>query len=99
VRYRRRNFPAPFFWFLFLGHRFPEAIQEARIAVSLDPNGPGALWFLGDALIANGQPEEAIAPMEKALANRIEVPECWACWSGLTLIQDAAPMHFASSMN
>lgn len=61
-------------WFLFLGHRFPEAIQEARIAVSLEPNGPGALWFLGYALIANGQPEEAIAPMEKALANSNRSP-------------------------
>ena len=61
-------------WFLFLGHRFPEAIQEARIAVSLEPNGPGGLWFLGYALIANGQPEEAIAPMEKALANSNRSP-------------------------
>jgi hypothetical protein len=74
VRYRRRNFPAPLFWFLFLAHRFPEAIQEARIAVSLKPDGPGGLWFLGYALIANGQPEEAIAPMEKALAKSNRSP-------------------------
>ena len=61
-------------WLLFLAHRFPEAIQEARIAISLEPDNPGALWFLGYALIANGQPEEAIPPMEKALANSNRSP-------------------------
>ena len=55
-------------WLLFLAHRFPEAVQESRIAVSVQPDDPGALWHLGYALIANGQPEEAIPPMEKALA-------------------------------
>jgi len=55
-------------WLLFLAHRFPEAVQESHIAVSLQPDDPGALWYLGYALIANGQPEEAIPPMEKALA-------------------------------
>lgn len=54
-------------WLLFLAHRFPEAVQESRIAVALQPDDPGALWYLGYALIANGQPEEAIPPMEKAL--------------------------------
>jgi TolB-like protein/DNA-binding winged helix-turn-helix (wHTH) protein/Flp pilus assembly protein TadD len=55
-------------WLLFLAHRFPEAVQESRIAVSVQPDDPGALWYLGYALIANGQPEDAIPPMEKALA-------------------------------
>lgn len=55
-------------WLLFLAHRFPEAVQESRIAVSVQPDDAGALWYLGYALIANGQPEEAIPPMEKALA-------------------------------
>ncbi len=55
-------------WLLFLAHRFPEAVQESRIAVSVQPNDPGALWYLGYALIANGQPKEAIPPLEKALS-------------------------------
>jgi TolB-like protein/DNA-binding winged helix-turn-helix (wHTH) protein/Flp pilus assembly protein TadD len=54
-------------WILFLSHRFPEAVQEARSAVALQPDDPGSLWQLGYALIANGQPEEAIPPMETAL--------------------------------
>ena len=55
-------------WLLFLAHRFPEAVQESRIAVALQPDDPGALWYLGYALIANGQPKEAIPPLEKALS-------------------------------
>jgi len=54
-------------WILFLSHRFPKAVQEARSAVALQPDDPGSLWQLGYALIANGQPEEAIPPMETAL--------------------------------
>lgn len=61
-------------WLLFLAHRFPEAVQEGRMAVELQPDNPGGLWFLGYALIANGQPEEAIPPMEKALANSNRSP-------------------------
>jgi len=55
-------------WILFLSHRFPEAVVEARSGVALQPDDPGNLWYLGYALIANGQPEEAIPPLEKALA-------------------------------
>jgi len=55
-------------WILFFSHHFPEAVQESRSAVALQPDDPGVLWSLGYALIANDQPEEAIAPMEKALA-------------------------------
>jgi tetratricopeptide (TPR) repeat protein len=59
--------PTDLAWLLFLAHRFPEALQEARSGVALLPEGPTVLWYLGYALIANGQPEEAIPPLEKAL--------------------------------
>jgi TolB-like protein/DNA-binding winged helix-turn-helix (wHTH) protein/Flp pilus assembly protein TadD len=54
-------------WILFLCHRFPEAVEESRSGVALQPDDPGILWYRGYALIANGQPEEAIPPLEKAL--------------------------------
>lgn len=56
------------YWPLFVSHRYPDAIQELRSALALQPNDTSALWGLGYALIANGQPEQAIPPMEKALS-------------------------------
>ncbi len=48
-------------WILFHARRYDEAIRELR---SDDPGH----WFLGFALIAKGQPDEAIAVLEKALS-------------------------------
>jgi TolB-like protein/DNA-binding winged helix-turn-helix (wHTH) protein/Flp pilus assembly protein TadD len=45
---------------LFYARRYDEAIRELR---NDDPNH----WYLGLALIANGQPDEAITVLEKAL--------------------------------
>ena len=47
-------------WILFHARRYDEAIRELR---SDDPDH----WYLGMALIANGQPDEAITVLEKAL--------------------------------
>ena len=47
--------------YLFHARRYDEAIRELR---SDDPDH----WYLGFALIANGQPDEAITVLEKALA-------------------------------
>jgi len=60
--------PSQLSWLLFLSHRFPEAVQESRSGVALQPDDSDGLWNLGYALIANGQPAEAIPPLEKALA-------------------------------
>ena len=48
-------------WILFHARRYDEAIRELR---SDDPDH----WYLGAALIANGQPDEAIMVLEKALS-------------------------------
>jgi TolB-like protein/tetratricopeptide (TPR) repeat protein len=49
-------------WILFHARRYDEAIRELR---SDDPDH----WYLGMALIANGQPDEAIKVLEKALGT------------------------------
>lgn len=56
------------YWPLFISHRYPEAIRELRSALAIDPNDTSALWGVGYALTANGQPEEAIPLMEKGLS-------------------------------
>ena len=55
-------------WILFLAHRFPEAVEESRSGVAVQPDDPGILWDLGYSLIANGQPEAAIPSLEKGFA-------------------------------
>jgi TolB-like protein/tetratricopeptide (TPR) repeat protein len=55
-------------WILFHAHRYAEAIHELRSVLAVLPDDPTALWFLGFALIANGQAEEAVSVLEKSLA-------------------------------
>jgi TolB-like protein/Tfp pilus assembly protein PilF len=55
-------------WILFHARRYEQAIREMRSALAIDPDLPGANWFLGFALIANSQPDEAIAVLEKAVS-------------------------------
>jgi tetratricopeptide (TPR) repeat protein len=59
-------------WLLFHARRFDEAIHEFRSALAVHPDDVDANWFLGFALIANHQPEEAIPVLEKtvSIANR-----------------------------
>jgi len=54
--------------FLFFSRRYDEEIREVRSVLALTPDDTAALWYLGYALIAKGQPEQAIAPLEKAVS-------------------------------
>jgi len=53
---------------LFYSHRYEEAIRELRSVLAVQPNEASALWNLGFSLTANGQPEEAIPVLEKAVS-------------------------------
>jgi len=46
-------------------HRLPEAIFHYKAALKIDPNYPDADDFLGQALLENGQPDEAKLHLEK----------------------------------
>jgi TolB-like protein/DNA-binding winged helix-turn-helix (wHTH) protein/Flp pilus assembly protein TadD len=53
---------------LFMARRYEEAIRELRSVLAVEPNDATALWYLGFVLIVNGQPGEAIPPLEKAVS-------------------------------
>jgi TolB-like protein/DNA-binding winged helix-turn-helix (wHTH) protein/tetratricopeptide (TPR) repeat protein len=53
-------------WILFQSHRYDEAIHELGTILAVRPDDASALWYLGFALIAKGQPEKAIPALEKA---------------------------------
>jgi TolB-like protein/Tfp pilus assembly protein PilF len=55
-------------WILFHARRYDEAIHELRSVLAVRPDEAGALWFLGFALIGNGQPREAIVVLEKVVS-------------------------------
>ncbi len=53
---------------LFFAHRYDEATHELRSVLAVQGDSASALWYLGYSLIANGQPEEAIPVLEKAVS-------------------------------
>jgi TolB-like protein/Flp pilus assembly protein TadD len=53
-------------WILFHARRYDEAIRELRTVLTIDPESPMALWFLGFALIGAERFDEAIATLERA---------------------------------
>jgi TolB-like protein/Tfp pilus assembly protein PilF len=55
-------------WILFHSRHYDEAIRELRSALAVRPNDGSIYWFLGFALIANGQADEAIPVLEHAVA-------------------------------
>ncbi|HKW33380.1 MAG TPA: tetratricopeptide repeat protein [Candidatus Acidoferrum sp.] len=58
-------------WILFQSRHYDEAIRELRSDLAVhrdDASSYWSCWFLGFALIANGQPDESIPVLEKALA-------------------------------
>jgi pentatricopeptide repeat protein len=55
-------------WILFQSRHYDEAIRELRSALAVRPNDGLIYWFLGFALIANGQADEAIPVLESAVA-------------------------------
>jgi TolB-like protein/Tfp pilus assembly protein PilF len=54
---------------LFHARRYDDAIREYRRVLAVDPDHVPANLFLGMALIAHGQPEKAISPLEKVVAG------------------------------
>jgi TolB-like protein/DNA-binding winged helix-turn-helix (wHTH) protein/tetratricopeptide (TPR) repeat protein len=56
-------------WILFQARRYEEAMHELRSVLAVLPDHKGALWFLGFALIANGQAEEAIPVLERVVST------------------------------
>jgi len=53
-------------WILFLSRRFDDAARELHSILAAQPDSPWGLWYLGFVLNAKQQPQEAIAPLEKA---------------------------------
>ena len=59
-------------WILFHARRYDDAIRELRTVLTIEPESPLALWYLGFALIGAEQFDEAIRTLEKAasVSNR-----------------------------
>ncbi len=55
-------------WMLFQSHRYQEAIRELRSILAVQRDNVSALLYLGFALVANNQPEEAIPVLEQAIS-------------------------------
>jgi TolB-like protein/Flp pilus assembly protein TadD len=55
-------------WIQFQARQYDDAIREFRSVLAVRPDDASALWFLGFALTADGKPEEAIPPLERALS-------------------------------
>jgi TolB-like protein/DNA-binding winged helix-turn-helix (wHTH) protein/tetratricopeptide (TPR) repeat protein len=53
---------------LFYAHHYDEAEHELRSALAVRPDDGPVLWYLGFALMAKGQPEQAITVVEKAVS-------------------------------
>jgi len=54
---------------LFHSHHFEEAIREYRSVLASQPDDLPANFFLGMALISNGQPSKAISPLKKVISG------------------------------
>jgi TolB-like protein/Flp pilus assembly protein TadD len=54
-------------WIQFQSRHYEEAIRELQSALAVHPNNASIYWFLGIALIANGQSHEAIQVLEKGV--------------------------------
>jgi len=55
-------------WILFLAGRYDEAIRELHATLAVRPDDASALWYLGFSLIGEGKPQDAILPLERAVA-------------------------------
>jgi pentatricopeptide repeat protein len=55
-------------WILFQSRHYDEAIRELQSDLAVHPEDAEAYWFLGFALTARDQAEQAIPMLEKALA-------------------------------
>ncbi len=61
-------------WILYHARRYDEAIRELRGVLAVQPDNALAQWFLGFALISNGQSEGAISVLEKTAATMHRSP-------------------------
>ena len=59
-------------WILFHARRYSEAIRELQTVLAVQPDDGRVLWFVGFALIEQGQPKEAVRVLEKSasVSNR-----------------------------
>ncbi len=55
-------------WVLFQSRRYDEALRETRTELAVRPDDTQALMNLGFVFTANGQPANAIPPLEKVVA-------------------------------
>jgi tetratricopeptide (TPR) repeat protein len=55
-------------WVLFCARRYDEAIHELQSILVVRPDSAVAHWYTGFVLIGSGQPERAIAELEKTVA-------------------------------
>ncbi len=55
-------------WILFAARRYDEAVRELHATLAVDPDDALALWFLGFTLVAEGKPQDAIPPLERAVS-------------------------------
>jgi TolB-like protein/DNA-binding winged helix-turn-helix (wHTH) protein/Tfp pilus assembly protein PilF len=53
---------------LFHARRYDESIQTLQSVLAVQPDNAFAHWFMGYALIAKGQPQQAIPTLEKAVS-------------------------------
>jgi TolB-like protein/DNA-binding winged helix-turn-helix (wHTH) protein/Flp pilus assembly protein TadD len=61
-------------WILFSARRYDEAIREMHATLAVTPDDALALWFLGFSFIGEGKPQDAIPPLERAVAISHESP-------------------------
>ncbi len=56
-------------WILFQSRRYEEALQQLRTVLAVKPDDTDALSTLGFVLVAMGRDREAVAPLEKVVAE------------------------------
>jgi tetratricopeptide (TPR) repeat protein len=52
----------------FAARRYDEAVRELRATLAVKPDDALALWYLGFTLVAEGKPQDAIPPLERAVS-------------------------------
>ena len=53
-------------WILFQSRRYSEAIRELQTVLAVRPDDARVLWYVGFALLGQGQPEEALRVLERS---------------------------------
>jgi pentatricopeptide repeat protein len=55
-------------WILFESRRYADAIREFHTVLAVQPDEPGALWFLSFPMIEHGEAAEAVRVLERSAA-------------------------------